>query len=483
MRHQLLRFNVKGFGESFFWASPHPSLDSEEGTDYLPKAAAGLFGPNVAFTSVLLEENILFVATVSRWHRRDEFGRIGLTLAHGEVFSIDPADPLSFVHACECFLGLADFHQRYYDSLGEMLETLATLGGRSESSKLVEAAVSLPPVKIQDDEAGKLRTLAEHLRAEARISGQGLRVYRGLPVPLELDFCALIGLQVSMKVPSKAGGGSLSRLEGITFLAAPRAVPGFHYFELTLPTPPSNTFEDTPIPSVEEVRHRPPTNPIRPRVSPIDILRAKLLKVHLAAIKFWPALITKLLVRMRGLEAIVYKAGPAVAIFLVFISLLEAIYLASLLGSAAKQQQQLQSFVEQQRKEVTEAKAALPPPVRPPDPPPTRMETSRLVRELFDSSESIRKKAFLLLEENWATNNEAVGDMITFAAANKGNKEGILLVLQYLERRDVKFLHSRDGRLRELLGEVRQNGPRTSEQASRLEERLELASPYAPSSR
>lgn len=451
----VFRINLKGAGETFLWTGREPLLEAEVVQSYLPSTADDLFGPNIAFTSVRLARDRFFVATISRWYKRDEFGRRGLDLAQAEIVTFNPEDALGFLRICERFLAISQFHRSSYLSLGEMLETLANAGSALDAKRFADAAGQRPGVSIDTASADLLQRLVDHLRSEVKSSDDSLRIYLDFPAPNELGPCVLIGLQAGSSGFSKVGGGGLDGFVGIQHIVSGEEVPGFRYVDLArLLVMPPRIPESGPQPEREGAsmgegmgegqEDRPRELPqMPPAASP----------------------------RERSLLKPLYVAMVA-NLLLVLVSLLLSGFGLFMFKNYAEQQKKLLGSLHPAARPVKGTGSTSPRSSPTLPAPPASGELSALVKDLFAQDQAVREAAFKRLEEGWSLDARAMDNLLDEAETHTANKQGILSALQFLERRDLALLEHRRERLTRLLAEVRGNSRGTRKQADRILARL-----------
>lgn len=95
-----------------------------------------------------------------------------------------------------------------------------------------------------------------------------------------------------------------------------------------------------------------------------------------------------------------------------------------------------------------------------------------LVRQMFASDKPTRVAATTELVRNWSADPGALGDAIRAAAAQPGNKSGVINALVYLRTAPPTVLAQFEAELVALFDAVRDNGPQTAGLVAELAARI-----------
>ncbi len=441
----VLRLNLKGLGESFYWRDEPPPFANSRVQLLLPQVGGHHHGPNIAFSAVNQTANRFFFATVSSWPKPDEFGRRGLLLAHGEVMSVDAGSRVDVLGVCRHYLALTRFHESGFRSLGGVVGMLATQGTVSDVRELL-AHLQTGELDVRFP-AQEIWRLSEMVQRGHQRAAQRLQVSIAFPASPAVGVCAVIAAQLRTDQPSHAVGGALEGLDGVDYLLSSEDAPGFRRLLLE----PADSFlsrpgsHPAPGPSAQQPEEQPVAQPGSPNaIGPAVMGPTRRLKI----------------LGVLALLALATFAGPPIP--------------KTMRPAGSARLEAKGDFRHRRSADLVTTVQRKPAPARPApeSTSPGENERGLIVSQLFGDSNQERMESLRHLDEQRWLDATTVDRVLGSAEDDTTNLEGVLAALLYLERRDLVLLEPQAARLLVLLGKVSNNGPRTRTVSARLLGRL-----------
>jgi hypothetical protein len=226
--NSVFKLNIKSRGYSFVWLKPEPILENISVDEFLPKSPDNLYGASLAFRSKRISQNRFFWAITGNWNVSDEFGRQGLSFWQGNIVEVDKEDNDSIFASLELILNVLRSYQLGYETIGHLLEDIATQEQTEESaeykvkaigSKILEAS----KIKINQSTAQDIKLIAEKLLQYK----DKILLYPDFPWQEDFALCCLLYLQFTSDSINDVGAGKLQSYQKFNCISTNKDVGGF----------------------------------------------------------------------------------------------------------------------------------------------------------------------------------------------------------------------------------------------------------------